>query len=132
MIRALALLLGFQLGGTILAKALALPLPGPVIGMAGLFVAFVLSPRLVEAVAPTARGLLGHLSLLFVPAGVGIVGHLDKLGEDGLGLGLAILGSTVLAILAGVGTFLAVARLTRGRTTGERGTGERGTGGRHD
>ncbi len=112
MIRAIAILLAFQLGGTVLAKALSLPLPGPVIGMAGLFVALVLFSRLAEAIAPTAKGLLAHLSLLFVPAGVGVVGHLDKLGQDGLGLALAILGSTVLAIAAGVLAFVGVARLT--------------------
>ena len=112
MIAHLALLLAFQLAGEIVARGLALPLPGPVIGMALLFVSLVTVPRL-RAIADTARGLLGHLSLLFVPAGVGVVGHLDKLANDGAALALAIVGSTVLAILAGVGSFLAVARMMR-------------------
>ena len=109
MIGHLTLLLAFQLVGEVAARGLGLPLPGPVIGFALLFVALMTIPRL-SAIAETARGLLSHLSLLFVPAGVGIVGHLGTLREDGVAVAAAILGSTVLAILAGVFTFLAVAR----------------------
>jgi putative effector of murein hydrolase LrgA (UPF0299 family) len=85
-------------------------LPGPVIGMAMLFVAVLALPRLAAALRPVAGGLLAHLSLLFVPAGVGVVGHLDLIAAEGVGLGLALSGSTVLAIAAGALTFRAVAR----------------------
>ena len=115
MIVALALLLTFQLAGEVIARALALPVPGPVLGLALLLAAFALSPRLVATVTPTARVLLQHLSLLFVPAGVGVVGHLDRFGEDGLAV-LAVLAAIVLstaaAIVAGVGAFAAARRLT--------------------
>lgn len=121
MIPALALLLLFQLAGEAVARALGLPLPGPVLGMAGLLGALLALPRLAEAVRPTAQGLLAHLSLLFVPAGVGVVGHLDRLGEDGLGLAAAILVSTPLAILAGVGAFRLVARLQGDEAQGDGG-----------
>ena len=112
MTRHLTVLLAFQLIGEVAARALHLPLPGPVIGMALLFVALLAVPRLA-AITPTARVLLANLSLLFVPAGVGVVGHLDTFGTQGPALAVAIVGSTVLAILAGVGTFLGVARLMR-------------------
>ena len=112
MIAHLTVLLVCQLAGEVAARALHLPLPGPVIGMALLFAALCTVPRL-SAITPTARGLLSHLSLLFVPAGVGVVGHLGTFGTQGPALAVAILGSTLLAILAGVGTFLAVARLGR-------------------
>jgi len=115
MIQAFAILLLFQLFGEIFTRALGLSLPGPVVGMAALFIAFLISSRLHSRIEPTAKGLLSHLSLLFVPAGVGIVGHLDKLGDDGLPLLLAIVGSTVAAIAVGAITFVAVARLTGGR-----------------
>ncbi len=115
MIAHIALLLAFQLAGEVMRTALGLTIPGPVIGMALFFIALLAIPRLAENIRGTAQGLLAHLSLLFVPAGVGIVGHLDKLGSDGIALFVAILGSTTLAILAGVGTFLGVARLTGGR-----------------
>ncbi len=111
MILHLTAFLIFQLAGEVTARALGLPLPGPVIGMAMLFAALVVSPKLAAAINPTAKVLLAHLSLLFVPAGVGVVGHLNRLSTDGPALAIAIVGSTVLAIVAGVLTFVAVARI---------------------
>ena len=109
MIRHLTVLLLFQLAGEAISRGAGLPLPGPVLGMALLFATMLAVPRL-SAIATTAQGLLAHLSLLFVPAGVGVVGQLDRLGADGPGLALAIVGSTAIAIVAGVYTFLAVAK----------------------
>ena len=110
MIQALPILLGFQLAGEILARALALPVPGPVLGMIGLTVAIAALPRLLALMRPLAEGLLAHLSLLFVPAGVGVIGHLHALGAMGPGLALAILVSTAAAIAVGALTFAAMAR----------------------
>lgn len=112
MIQAIALLLAFQLAGEAAVRALGVGLPGPVLGMAALLLAFLAVPRLYPVVAPTAQGLLGHLSLLFVPAGVGIVGHIGRLGADGGPVILAIIVSTALAIAVGAGVFVLVARLT--------------------
>lgn len=110
MIHALALILAFQLTGEALARGLGLPVPGPVLGLALLLALLVALPRLAEVLRPTARGILAHLSLLFVPAGVGVVGHLQTLGEAALPLALALIVSTVLAIGAGALTFAALAR----------------------
>jgi len=112
MIRMLAIILGFQLVGEVTSRAADLPLPGPVLGLILLVLAFVLRPGLAEAIRPTATGLLAHLSLFFVPAGVGIVAHWDLLRTQGLGLAVAVMGSTLLAIAAGALAFTAVARLT--------------------
>ncbi|NUB46632.1 CidA/LrgA family protein [Fertoebacter nigrum] len=112
MIPALLTLLMCQLAGEAAARALALPLPGPVLGMVLLLAGFAVFPRLVDVVRPVAQGILGHLSLLFVPAGVGVVGHLGLLGQSGLPILLALLVSTVLAIAVGALTFAAVARWT--------------------
>lgn len=111
MILHLMTLLIFQLIGEVSARVLGLPLPGPVIGMALLFLALVASPKLAAAITPTTKVLLANLSLLFVPAGVGVVGHLDRLGSDGLAIATAILGSTVLAIAIGALTFVGLARV---------------------
>ena len=51
-------------------------------------------PAVREPVAEVARFLLSHLSLLFVPVGVGVVTHLDVLGHYGLRLALVIVLST--------------------------------------
>ncbi|WP_050527803.1 CidA/LrgA family protein [Pseudorhodobacter aquimaris] len=112
MIVHLATLLMFQLAGEALSRGLGLIIPGPVLGMVFLLVFFILLPRAAAAIQPTALGLLSHLSLLFVPAGVGIVGHLDKLGADGMAILLAIVGSTGLAIVVGALVFVGLCRLT--------------------
>lgn len=110
MITALSLILAFELVGEILSRALDLPLPGPVVGLCLLVAACILRPALAARLRPTAQGLLSHLSLFFVPAGVGVVAHLPVLQEHGIGLALAIMGSTVLAIAAGALAFQWAAR----------------------
>lgn len=115
MILALLILLACQLLGEAGARALSLPLPGPVLGMVLLVGAMSTSPRLAELVRPVAQGILGHLSLLFVPAGVGVIGHFGALQGEGLGLITALIASTVAAITVGALTFTAVARLTGNR-----------------
>lgn len=112
MIRALMLILLFQLGGEVTARALSLPLPGPVLGMLALLAAFRLVPPLFEAVRPVAQGLVANLALLFVPAGVGVVGHLDRLGAQIGPVVVALAVSTVAAIACGALAFVWVARLT--------------------
>jgi holin-like protein len=112
MLHALTLILATQLGGEVLTRSLNLPIPGPVLGMVALTIAFASLPKLREPMRPVAQGILGHLSLLFVPAGVGVIGNLQALKGMGLGLTLAILVSTALAITAAALTFALVARLT--------------------
>ncbi len=111
MIRNIAILLVFQLGGEMLARGVELSIPGPVIGLGALFVTLLAMPGLAERMRDTANGLLAHLSLLFVPAGVGVTAHLATFAESGLALAAALVGSTMLAILVGVGAFLVTARL---------------------
>jgi len=100
MINALATLLGFQLVGEVLARMLALPVPGPVLGAVLLAAVLFLRPSILEGVSETARGVLRHLSLLFVPAAVGVTEHRDLMAEHGLALLLALVASTVLALVA--------------------------------
>ncbi|WP_306152523.1 CidA/LrgA family protein [Roseovarius sp. MMSF_3281] len=112
MILNIAVILSAQLVGEVLARLLALPIPGPVIGMALLLAGFMASPGLAERILPTSQGILAHLSLLFVPAGVGVISHAEALGTSGLALMAALVGSTLLALIAGALTFVALARLT--------------------
>lgn len=119
MIESLAVLLLCQLAGEALAHGTGLPLPGPVLGMAFLLALLLLrdaAPDLVPAplrdgrVEGVANGLLGHLSLLFVPAGVGVVGALDVLGSHGAALALALLASTAIGLGVTALVFAALAR----------------------
>ncbi len=89
----LAILLLLQAAGEALAHALALALPGPVVGMALLLAA--LPVRAVrDPVKAAADLLLGHLSLLFVPVKVGVITHLDLVSKYGLRLLVVIALST--------------------------------------
>ncbi|RMC34311.1 CidA/LrgA family protein [Paracoccus alkanivorans] len=112
MISTLAIILSFQLIGEVISRALTLPLPGPVVGLILLVLTCILRPSVAAHIRGTTLGLLQHLSLFFVPAGVGIVAHRDLLREDGVALMLALIGSTVLAIAVGAWVFAAVARWT--------------------
>ena len=98
MLGALTLLLVFQLTGEVLAQLFALPIPGPVIGMALLFAALALRGGPSPELRDTAQNLLLHLSLLFVPAGVGVMLHFHRIGDEWLPLAASLVGSTVLTI----------------------------------
>jgi len=111
MLHAIVVLLVCQLAGETLARFLALPLPGPVIGLMLLLAALLLRVPLPRETEGTADGLLQHLSLLFVPAGVGVVQQLDLLGAEGGRLMIVILGSTIIALAATALTFTWIAKL---------------------
>lgn len=111
MLPAFAALLICQLAGEAAVRATGLPLPGPVVGMALLFVLMIVRAPLPQELAPTADGILRHLSLLFVPAGVGVVQQLDRLGHDGLRLVLVIVVTTVISLAVTALVFAAAAHL---------------------
>lgn len=124
MIQAFAVLLVCQLLGEGVVRALGLPVPGPVIGLmllaAGLLAQRRMTAQPVATLDGTALGtlsggLLAHLSLLFVPAGVGIVQQAGILSRNGLALIVALVVSTVLTLIVTAGVFIAVLRLQRGR-----------------
>ncbi|MDQ8019852.1 MAG: CidA/LrgA family protein [Bordetella sp.] len=96
-LRGLAWLLVFQSVGELLSRGLSLPLPGPVLGLvlmlAGLRFALVREP-----VADCAGFLLTHLSLLFVPVGVGVMTHLALLTQYGLRILIVIALSTWIGL----------------------------------
>jgi len=92
-LRGLAWLLTMQSLGELVSRGLGLPFPGPVIGMLLLLLA-LRWPVVREPVAACASFLLSHLSLLFVPVGVGVMTHLGLLGQYGLRMLLVIVLST--------------------------------------
>lgn len=98
MIIGLLTLLSYQLVGEILVRAVNLPVPGPVLGMLLLFVTLLWRGGAPRDVTEVSSGLLAHLSLLFVPAGVGIVRYLPLLRAEGLTLGAVLALSTLLTL----------------------------------
>ncbi len=116
MIAALTQLLVLQLVGEVIARGFNLPIPGPVIGMLLLFLALALRGGPTPDLQSTSQGLLQHLSLLFVPAGTGIILHLHRVADEWLPLLLSLLFSTVLTLAL---TALVMRLCARRAVTGE-------------
>ena len=111
MLNGVLALLACQLAGEAAARGLGLTVPGPVLGMALLAVGLAVSPPLRQAVEPVATALLRNLSLLFVPAAVGVVRVLPQLASQGIAIAVSVLVSTVAALVVTALAFRAVVRL---------------------
>lgn len=98
MLAAITLLLLFQLAGEAIALFFALPVPGPVIGMALLFATLAWRGGTSAELRTTAQNLLQHLSLLFVPAGVGVMLHARRMADEWLPIVAALVLSTFITI----------------------------------
>ena len=123
MIASLCLILLCQLAGEVIVRGLAWPVPGPVFGMLLLLVLLLLRDRAAllsrgplqgGGVEGAAKGLLAHLSLMFIPAGVGVVQRLDLLAEHGTAIAAVLAISVVITLLITVGTFLVISKLMTG------------------
>jgi holin-like protein len=105
----LALLL-CQLVGEILARALMLPVPGPVLGMVLLATALIWRGRLAVELGQAADFLLRHLSLFFVPAAAGIVVNGGAIAREWLAISVSLIVSTALAMAVAAKVFVLLAR----------------------
>lgn len=106
-----AILLSFQLAGEVISRSILPFAPGPVIGLALLVGALATIPRLADEMRATVNVFLSHLSLFFVPAGVGVVTQLPQIGADAAAIFAAIILSTIAAISVAALTFALTARL---------------------
>ena len=120
MIASLSLILVCQLIGEVIVRGLALPMPGPVVGLMLLLLLLLARDRFAllargplqgGGVESASRGLLANLSLLFIPAGVGVVQKLDLLAEHGIAIMAVLALSVVVTLLATVATFVIASRL---------------------
>lgn len=114
MIAALTILLSCQLAGEVLVRLTSLPVPGPVLGLVILLAGIGVTGRIPQDLRETATGLLSHLSLLFVPAGVGVMLHFERIGTEWLALLAALLLSTWATIAVSALVFVGVARMVGG------------------
>lgn len=96
-LKGLAWLLLAQSLGEAIARLAGLKLPGPVLGLL-LMLAALSFERVRAPVAAAADTLLAHLSLLFVPVGVGVMTHLALISQYGLRMLLVIVVSTSLGM----------------------------------
>lgn len=98
MLGTLTILLLCQLAGELIARVTHLPVPGPVIGMLLLFAGLLARGGVPKPFQDTVGGILRHLSLLFIPAGVGVMVHMERLSAEALPIVIALFGSTLLGV----------------------------------
>jgi holin-like protein len=111
LLRALTILVLCQFAGEVIARTAHLPLPGPVIGLVILLIGLVIFRGPDADLRETSGGLLRQMSLLFVPAGVGIVTQLDVLAQNWAAIAVAVIVSTALGLAV---TAWVMQRLSRG------------------
>ncbi|MCC1495858.1 CidA/LrgA family protein [Alcanivorax sp. 1008] len=99
MLDGLLILLAFQFAGDLLVRTLGLPLPGPVLGMVLLLIALTTRAAVLQRVAPAANLLIGNLTLLFFPIGIGIVLEWERYSKHGLALLVSIVAGTIIALV---------------------------------
>lgn len=111
MVQALFALLVCQLAGEVIVRAGDLPVPGPVVGLVLLLGGLLALRRLPGELERASTGLLSHLSLLFVPAGVGVMVHAQRIRADWLPLAAGVVVSTVLTIAVTAVVFRLIERM---------------------
>jgi len=111
----MSILLLFQLIGEIIVRILDLPFPGPVVGMMLLFFTLLIRGSISPDLKETVQGLLKQLSLLYVPAGVGIMTHFALIQSEWLPIFASLVGSTLITLAV---TALTMSLLMR-RTTSQ-------------
>lgn len=111
MLQSIAIILGAQTLGELINRLTGVSVPGPVIGMLLLLIAFFLWDGLIDRIRPTAGVLLAHLSLLFVPAGVGIIRHGERFMNEGVAIAVTIAVTSVVAMLVTIAAVKGTERL---------------------
>lgn len=117
MLNTLSLLLLYQLIGEILTRLTHLPVPGPVIGMILFFLTLLLKKSVSDEIRTGTSVLLQHLSLLFVPAGAGVMMYLERVGNEFLPIVISLIASTFIGLAV---TALVLKLMTRKSSSTEK------------
>lgn len=107
----ITILLVYQLVGEVSSRLLHLSVPGPVFGMLLLFCTLLWRGGLEKTLDTASSALLSYLSLLFVPAGVGVIVHFGRIGGEWLPISAALLLSAVITLAATALIMQGVSRL---------------------
>ena len=89
MLRSLFIIFFYQLLGEAIQKFFEINIPGPVIGLILLLLTFIFfskkfiqSKKIIKEISIISHQIINYLSLLFVPIGVGVVMHINYLGDN--------------------------------------------------
>ncbi len=111
MLQALTVLFLCQLAGEVAVRILGLTFPGPVLGMALLFWLLILRGGTGPNLGAVTDTILRNLTLLFVPATVGVMTQGKIFAENWVAIVTALIVSTILVLIVTVLTFRGVALL---------------------
>lgn len=98
MLNGFLILIGFQLLGEILSSATDIPIPGPVLGMMLLFLTLQIRGKIDKNLNTVSHHLVQNLTLLFLPAGVGIFFLPESIFKQWPAIGAAIILGTFLSL----------------------------------
>lgn len=98
LILGMSVLLGCQMLGEMLTRLFSAPVPGPVFGMVILLAGLLVRGKVPLSLRVAAEGLLAYLTLLFVPAGVGLIIHGRLIGDDWMAIVGTLVVSTMLTV----------------------------------
>ncbi|MES3674584.1 CidA/LrgA family protein [Halomonas elongata] len=121
LIMGMSMLLACQMLGELVTRGLTLPVPGPVIGMVILLAALIVRGKVPSSLRMTGEGLLRYLTLLFVPAGVGLMVHGALIGADLLSIVVTLVGSTAVTLAVTAWVLSRLQRRGEGKADGEGG-----------
>jgi holin-like protein len=113
MIKGLSIIILLQLFGELVVGELGWPVPGAILGLIFLLIALFILGRVPEACQTTSDGLLSNLSILFIPAGVGIIAIWSDFANGGVAIMVAIIASNFFAIGAAAITMDYLSRKSR-------------------
>ena len=109
----ITILLIYQLLGEVSTELFKLPIPGPVLGMGYLFITLLLYKRVPDTLNSASTALLSHLSLLFVPAGVGLMVYFDYIAREWLPISVTLVLSTLITLSVSAWVLQALQRLLK-------------------
>lgn len=92
-----AILLAYY-AGVFLSASISLPIPGPLLGLVLLLVLLFAFPNIEAHTTLVAQPFLKHMSVLFVPAVLGVGIYWSDIEANAVALILAIVGATVLSL----------------------------------
>ena len=104
MIETLLWLLGYQFAGELIVRSLNWPIPGAVLGMIGLFVTLCIRRGLPDSLRENVPRLMTHMSLLFIPAGVGVMAFWPLLSARPWAMAAVLLLATLSTLLISAAT----------------------------
>ena len=105
----------FSIIGEVLSTGLNLPIPGSIIGMVLLFLALKFRIIRLRQIYDAGQFLIENMTILFLPAGVGIMSHWDAIAK----YWWQIIVITVLAIVVNIAVIGFVTQFVKHRFGGD-------------